>query len=438
MSLIESFRGYPSPFFSGINNQQLQQFARFHLDTQRAAVSEMRQSTIEFADIMADELESYSRTIENSIIDSTGAINETISASTGIIVETIATSTEIINDSIAASTNAIINTLKDGFGMISENVLRVGEALCLDLQDIKWYLNQQNSATSQILGVLQNSRNNEANQLVKQGIKQFLFQDYIQAEKCFNKALEYDSTDYQLLMNLGYLEIQKENPLKANEYFKRALFLPDNLGDEDKARTKLAIARLYYSEKDYVKALLFAKDANNLLGNLCNAKAYYTVAVYAALAEDENQFTSFLKQAIEKDPNYFAISLADQELKSSRTILLTFLSSFISSKIDNVKKLYDMLQNEIYLIVQYQIHANFAWWIVQIENINRAIKNKGYLDNPSYSICCKLEPMLQDLCNSLKSIHSQIASKITSKNELDNISQKALSIIEQASKLISI
>jgi len=197
---------------------EMLQLAQHQIEVQKAASRAVVQSNIAGAQIISNEIAQQTRILENMI---------------GGMTLGIAAAADQISDSIDI----------------------LGDRLCAELAEIRWQLSQQNESLEKILDLLRNSRNNEAQQLVKQGVRHYVHGEYLESEERFRKALDFDTTDYQVLMNLAYIEMHKGNSETASTFFKKSLNLPENLDSHSKARTLWALGRLSYAENDYQNAL---------------------------------------------------------------------------------------------------------------------------------------------------------------------------------------
>ncbi|PIQ44876.1 MAG: hypothetical protein COW04_10630 [Deltaproteobacteria bacterium CG12_big_fil_rev_8_21_14_0_65_43_10] len=149
------------------------QLAQHQIEVQKAASRAVVQSNIAGAQIISNEIAQQTRILENMI---------------GGMTLGIAAAADQISDSIDI----------------------LGDRLCAELAEIRWQLSQQNESLEKILDLLRNSRNNEAQQLVKQGVRHYVHGEYLESEERFRKALDFDTTDYQVLMNLAYTPIFAE------------------------------------------------------------------------------------------------------------------------------------------------------------------------------------------------------------------------------------
>ncbi len=228
--------------------RQLIAIGRQQLEAQRSAAKEIASSHLDAADIVVREIRQQTVSLEASLRDYS----------------------ELISADIMDATERMSTAIDD-----------LGDRLCVCLDEIRWQLEQQEMALTGILRTLRHNRSNEARQLVEQGIRHYINEQYERAEERFRQALVQDTTDYQVLMNLGLIAVQKERSAEALELFRDALRLPSALDNTAKNRALHAIARLHYARGEYQDALVVARQAMDTTkttqgadifrtGNLCS------------------------------------------------------------------------------------------------------------------------------------------------------------------------
>jgi tetratricopeptide (TPR) repeat protein len=196
-----------------------------------------------------------------------------------IIADKINKQTNQIQISLCELESSLKNSIYSSADLINNSIKDLQSSLINECIEIKWQLSQQNETLDKIFLVLQENRSNEARQLVSQGIRLYLNEKYDKAEERFLKALDYDMTDYQVLMNLGFIELNKGDSDISIAYFRDALILPERLDSESKAITLKTIARVYYSLSNYKQALLYSEEA---------------FKVYAELNSNQNDYNQYL------------------------------------------------------------------------------------------------------------------------------------------------
>ena len=208
---------------------------------------------------------------------------------------------------------------------------------------------QQNQTLEKILAVLQENRSNEARQLVSQGVRLYVNQQYDKAEERFLRAIDFDMTDYQVLMNLAYIELHKENADKSMSYFQDALSLPTSLDSSSKARTLWSMARLHYVNRDYQKALLYAEESLKTVYKIEeeNPRSIFTLAIYAALAGRKDQALRLVQSSIKMDSDLFTLAAVEPEFESIRQEVLELLGKMsiqsFGQAVDSVEEVQQLI-----------------------------------------------------------------------------------------------
>ena len=80
-------------------------------------------------------------------------------------------SAEMIANSINQQSDALTSAIGEAASDITVAVACLGDRICASLDEIKWQLAQMGKTLDGILATLLDSRNNEAQQLVRQGVR---------------------------------------------------------------------------------------------------------------------------------------------------------------------------------------------------------------------------------------------------------------------------
>ncbi|MCI0562982.1 MAG: hypothetical protein MN733_31280, partial [Nitrososphaera sp.] len=197
-------------------------------------------------------------------------------------------------------------------------------------------------------------------------------------------ALKVDPTDYQVLMNLGFIEIHKNNAAAAHGLFKKALYRPANVDSVYKARTLFAIARLHYAEQVYKNASSHAEQALKL--NAVNDAAdIFRAGVYAALAAETSLAIKRIEEAIILNPALFAIAAVEPDLQPIRKDVLALLSNISIAAKNRAAQVLLEVRKDLSASVTHEEHKLYSDLISMAEN--HLIKAETLLHKPSYSDC---------------------------------------------------
>ncbi len=287
--------------------------------------------------------------------------------------------TEIIERGMGQLADAI-GTAAD---QVSNAINHLGDRLCIELAEIRWELAQMGKTLEDILNTLQENRNNETRQLVRQGIRHYTNGEYEEAENRFRMALDFDTTDYQVLMNLGYIEIHKNQAKEAFTFFRKALNLPENLDTISKSRTLWAIARLHYAQGEYDQALN-AADQSVALDASANPKKIFTLGIYAALDGQSSRAIRYIDQAIRLAPALFATAAVEPDLDGLRKEIWKLLSRLSSEAIRDFEAIHIEVRD-----LTSEVNSNnkrndeyhdFLSWTQRKANDIAAFKRNSYSD----------------------------------------------------------
>lgn len=318
-----------------------------------------------------------------------------------IIAAEIAQQTQALDRTMNQVGDRISGSISIAADQLSDAIDYLGDRLCLELSEIKWQLAQQNKTLEGILEVLYKSRNNEARQLVQQGVRHYVNDEFEEAEERFNLALSFDTTDYQLLMNLAYIEIHKENTSGAFTFFKKAISLPESLDAISKARTLWATARLFYAQKDFFKACYYAEQALKY-DNQNYPRELYTIGVYTALAGNVRSALDYIERAISLDNLFFSKAAVDPELLIIKTEIIELLGRLSNDASTSALTSLHKVEN---ITAQFKIPPELKISNNHIISFSEHLgKVKSYLKNPSYSECLQCIQSLNDLKKTIPEI----------------------------------
>lgn len=419
--------------------------AERQIKTQEVAAREIVASNIEGAKMVATQIDQQTQEMRLEIREQTSQLQSTF-------------------ESVGANISGSISSAAD---QISSSIEALGNKLSMELSEINWQIVQQNQKLDKILSVLSENRSNEARQLVAQGVRLYVNEQYEKAEERFLRALDFDMTDYQVLMNLAYIELHKENAEGAMAYFQDALSLPASLDGHSKARTLWAIARLYYVNREYKNALAYAEKAlevesqipkySHKIHAFFNVASYYdpdqetknylerasieiecrdpkhifTNGMYAALAEDKNRALSRIRTAIETDSSLFILAAIDPDLELIRQDVLALLGQMSIEKFRKAVSLVEEFQSSINHLKTYKGNELCPNFIPTVQNI--LDDSKMILKQESYSRslqCIANLAHLKYLCEAGNKVLPAIGNHT---NKLDKLMQEKIAI-EQKNK----
>lgn len=256
-----------------------------------------------------------------------------------------------------AAENSIIASIEDGVqhleqaistsaGQICDAIAEGTAEIVSALSTISWQIEQTNDRLGQIIELLKENRSNEARQFVNQGVRHFSFGEFAEAEERFRKAMEYDSTDYQVLMNLAYVSIEKGSYEEAKLFFEKAANLPSNLDQESLNAALSGLARLEYSVGNYREALTILQNVKPM-NNASRASTEYRRAVYSFLAGEFDQFPAHLENAIRYEKTYFGTSAAEADFKQRRDYVTGILVDLHTRTFTVLQEQLNGLQQEL-------------------------------------------------------------------------------------------
>lgn len=303
---------------------------------------------------------------------------------------------EVMVATIEGQTDELRATLDQSADRIASELAVQGDRICGSLEEIRWGVAQVGRTMDRLLQVALNSRTNEANQLVKQGVRHFVNEEYREAEERFLRALDYDSTDYQVLMNLGFIAVHKEHPDAAFTYFKKALTLPDSLDKPAKARALWALARVHYTQKRFAEAYATAEQAKALVKPELAADVL-TLGVYAAPLGNTGLAIRHCRKALTLDSSLYSTiaAYAELDLQPIRDKVMTLLARMTQDALTPATKTLISVQRALSKATRSPQVSQYADLLDVIrERIGEA---ETWLCHASYEDCLKLSETTKQL-----------------------------------------
>ncbi len=260
----------------------------------------------------------------------TGIATEAIVASqqagSSLVVSEVRASSAKLGDTVQRSCQEIEGAIREGTGDIAWAIDSLQDALVGHLGAIRWELSQIGSTLSQVLETLRNSRTVEAQQLLRQARRHLSAGEFGEAEERLQEALHYDSTDFEVLTELGYTYIYLEDSENAVRFFNKAHMLPESLPDSLRASTLLELARVYYASGSAEDARSTARMIDGLADYAPTGRDLYQVARYEALVNRIPTAIEYLSRAIQLDSRLFATAAVDGEFEDATDDVIAFLS----------------------------------------------------------------------------------------------------------------
>lgn len=232
-------------------------------------------------------------------------------------------------------TEALEGAIQQGADRVVFAIDELGSQISAELGEIRWQLLQLRSTSEQILDVLKRPRSTEAQELLRQGVRNLINDKLGEAEDRFLRALDLDNTDYQVLMNLATIALRKGEAGRARSYFRDAITLPDRLDSTAKAEALWSLARLFYAESDYRNAVHRASESLDLYRR---PRRLFQYGVYLMLASDGRQGLTTIEGAIREEPPLFALAALSSDLEASRQEVNKVLAGLLEESSEQLQR----------------------------------------------------------------------------------------------------
>ena len=352
-------------FFYGIPKRQkeLISLTKQQIDMQQVAAKNIAASNIEAADIIVREIENQTSSLEQVI---------------GNIGDNISNAIEVLADRV-----------------------------CAELSEILWELEQQRAISEQILAVLRRPRSTEAQELIRQGLRNLINAKYIEAEDRFRRALDLDNTDYQVLVNLSYIALHNNKEQEAINYLNDALSLPEKLDDKAKADALWSLARVYYAINKYEQCYSYAKES---LKAYEDTKRTFQAGVYAILCHRKEEGMILLEQSIKKDHTNFSLVSVEPDLDIIKSDVFTLLSRLSREALRESQNSLGHFEEAITTMKLGKELSQYSEYASKVLEKNSEIKR--VLARASYSDCIKCIKNINILQDSFLVFHRLTLSMV--------------------------
>ncbi|MEA2060019.1 MAG: tetratricopeptide repeat protein, partial [Thermodesulfobacteriota bacterium] len=227
-----------------------------------------------------------------------------------------------------AENRLLLSDLLFAMGQNDQGLMHFNKALELDQEFVQEYEARKAPKTDQQSG---ESEADNAGEIFLKGNDLFAQGKYDEALTCYEKVLEIDDTNANVIHNMGAAFKERGDPEKAIECYKKSIALDPNAYN---AYFNLGVAYLDMGEKEkaveyFKNAVALKPDFTGALLNLGNA--------YKSLG-DLVQAENYYKRVIQVDPDYIDavnnLGVVYQEKGSAEEALACF-RNFLEKKCDN-------------------------------------------------------------------------------------------------------
>jgi tetratricopeptide (TPR) repeat protein len=311
-----------------------------------------------------------------------------------IIAAEIEQQAAMLDRNLRECADQISSSIMEASAQMQKAVELLGDRLCGYLGDIRWELAQNGKRLEGILHVLRESRSNQARQLVEQGIRHYVNEQYERAEERFLAALKEDSTDYQVLLNLGLVAIHKGEDSKAIEYFNDALRLPRQLDKESKMRASMYLARVFFVRGEYKRAHSIVDQALKAYGFI-ELSDLYLAFKYGALAGELELALHNLENVISLDPKFFARARVEPDLGSNQSAVIALLSKLAQKAHEQASKAAASNNRVLRLAGEHECAGECADLLRQATKLENTVESA--IPHASYSDLLELQRRAQQI-----------------------------------------
>jgi len=278
---------------------------------------------------------------------------------------------------------------------MTSSVAALEGSLSGHLGELKWLAEQQNQTLDTILDTLRHRRRAEAQELLEQALRHLLIDEYDLADERLQKALEFDTTDYQVLMNLAFIRVHQNDPDAALAFFQAALRRPRQVDRGAKRQALWEIARLRYATENFAAAYGSAMEALEL-EEPQTPRSLLTCAGYAALAGMQDVALAHVEAAVRADSSMMGIALVERDLIPIRGPVDALLDSFAKSAADRAQMLMDRVVTMLDRCKRAPRAKDYSDILAQLDSLVNSIPVR-VLETPSYTDCVMVADAMERL-----------------------------------------
>lgn len=280
------------------------------------------------------------RTNERLLSDLVTAFGATTQQQTDRLLKSGEASAAALASEFAYGTEKITEELRQGSQDVVEAIQSMCDYLGGELCEIRWAVERQTRVSRDILKVLLTSLDNQSRQYWEQGVQCYEATEFEMAKERFEKALDANRTNYFAYQFLGGIAFSEDNLRDAIrnfelEYKFAGVGYPKALALSHRAAC--------HEKRGELEA---AADVSNRAVEACPevAKFRYDVARYSAMLGRAQQACGALKEAIERDWNYWRVVISDEDFDPVRPAVIMLLDKLRERERDKAKKAVAMLK----------------------------------------------------------------------------------------------
>ena len=216
----------------------------------------------------------------------------------------------------------IVDAIERGSADIVASIQQTCDHLGGELAEVRWSIERHTQVSQQALQVLLNSLGNTSRQYFEQGVKCYETGENAFARERFTKALEANRTNYFAYQYIGFIAVSEENAEEAIRNFELAQKFAEQAYHRALALSNLARAKRAIGDVETAVAL--SKQATAL--SPATPKFWYELAHHCVQLGRDDEMVNALRDAIERDWEYFTVVTSDIAFDPVRPRVNTLLS----------------------------------------------------------------------------------------------------------------
>jgi tetratricopeptide (TPR) repeat protein len=219
-----------------------------------------------------------------------------------------------LRDELAYQAEQICQEVQRSSEQVVDAIQQMADYLGAGLSEVRWAVERHTRVSEATLRLLLSSLSNESRQYWEQGVACYETKEYELAKERLQKALEANRTNSFAYEYLGFISVDEDNAEAAIRNFDLARKFSKS--NHHRAIALSHLARSSHAAGNLRNAVDFSKAA--VEADPQTAKFWYEYGTYCARSGDVASAIAPLREAIQRDWNYWGVIAVDSDLDCIR------------------------------------------------------------------------------------------------------------------------
>lgn len=242
------------------------------------------------------------------------AVKSTFDEGITRVVQTQEALADTLRDELAYQAQQICQEVQRSSEEVVDAIQQMADYLGAGLSEVRWSVERHTRVSEETLRLLLSSLSNESRQYWEQGVACYETKEYELAKERLQKALEANRTNSFAYEYLGFISVDEDSAEAAIRNFDLARKFSKS--NHHRAIALSHLARSSHATGNLRNAVDFSKAAVD--ADPQTAKFWYEYGTYSARSGDVASAIASLREAIERDWNYWGVIAVDSSLDCIR------------------------------------------------------------------------------------------------------------------------